>query len=142
MVIRISAVLAALFSTALLGQSWRGETAELCFVRPEDNGSINILESWVRVSGYRVPLVGGQSACVFVQPGVTELVITSKIPYEPASRNEKACTSRPMKLELASHDRRDFVIDPATKGSAYVCGWRVHPMQTTKKRLKKDSSHP
>jgi hypothetical protein len=142
LVIRISAVLAALFSAALLGQSWRGETAELCFVRPEDNGSINILESWVRVSDYRVPLFGGQSACVFVHPGVMELVITSRVPYEPTSKNEEACTSRPVKLELASHDRRVFAIDPATKGSAYVCGWRVRPMQTNKKRLKKDSSHP
>jgi len=134
LLMRICAVLAALLPTALLGQSWRGDTAELCFVRPEDNGMMNILESWVRVSGYRVPLIGGQSACVFVQPGVTEIVVTSTVPYEPASENEEACKSGPMQLELSPHARRVFFVDPATKGSTHVCGWRIHPLRAEKKR--------
>ena len=142
LLMRICTVLVALFPTALLAQSWRGDSAELCFVRPEDNGMMNILESWVRVSGYRVPLTGGQSACVFVQPGVTELVVTSTVPYEPTSKNEKACKSRPMKLELSALDRRVFFVDPAPKGSTYVCGWRIRPVGPAKTRPKKEGSHP
>lgn len=52
----------------LQAQSWRDNRARLCFDRPEDNGAINMLPSWVRIRGYDLPLVGGQAACVFLQP--------------------------------------------------------------------------
>jgi len=120
-----SAVLVAVSSSALLGQSWRGVRAQLCFDRPEDNGRMNIHESWVRVSDYRVRLIRGQAACVFVGPGSAEVIVTSAIPYDPPSANQQACKSRVFKLELAPHENRVFTIWPATKGPTYVCGWHI-----------------
>jgi len=93
---------------------------------------MNILESWVRLSDYRVPLVGGQAACVFVQIGRTDVVITSTIPFDPKSKNEEACKSQTMNLQLVANETRHFLISPATKGSTYVCGWRVEPLPASR----------
>src|SRR5215469_7277679 len=109
-----SAVLVAVSSTVLLGQSWQGDRAQLCFDRDEDNGRMNIHESWIHVSpNYQVPLIGGQAVCVFVDPGSANVRVTSTIPYHPESRDREACKSRIIKLELAPNDYRVFAISPA-----------------------------
>ncbi len=124
-------------SASLSAQSWRNDRAKVCFVRPEDNGAINILESWVRLADYSLPLIGGEAACVFVGPGSYDLLVTSTIPYEPESRNERACKSPVKKLQLAPNDNLTFAISPATKGSSYACGWRIEPVPPAKSNLKK-----
>ena len=129
MAIRDNIILLALLPMALLADSWRTDRAQLCFVRPENNGAINILNSWVRVSGYRLPLLGGQSACLFVAAGNTELVVTSTIPYNRASKDEEACKSRPMKLEVSPLDNRVFFIWPTANHDHYTCGWSIEPVQ-------------
>ncbi len=113
-------------ASSMAAQSWRDSRARLCFIRDEDNGSMNVLQSWILVSGYEVPVVGGQAVCLFVRPGSEELIVTSTIPYRPQSRNTSACKSRALKLELTEGEDRTFTIEPDTKGSTYVCGWRVH----------------
>jgi hypothetical protein len=124
-------------STTILGQSWRLDRAQLCFDRAEDNGRMNIHESWVRVSDYKVRLVGGQAVCLFVEPGSAEVVVTSTIPYNPESKNEQACKSRVVKLELAPHENRVFFISPATKDATYICGWHIQQAQPTQSKGKK-----
>lgn len=124
-------------SASLLGQSWRVDRARLCFVRIEDNGAMNILGSWVRFADYRVPLIGGQVACIFVEPGSDDLLVTSTIPYNPESTDEEACKSPVVRLQLAPNENRLFFIWPATKGSTYVCGWRIEPAGSVHKNPKK-----
>lgn len=114
----------ACFSSAA-AQSWRDNRAQLCFVRPEDNGGINALQSWVRIGDYEVPLIGGQAACLYVDSGANELIVTSTIPYEPSSKNPRACKSKPMKLSLLPNEKRTFTIRPATKSDEYICGWQI-----------------
>jgi len=128
--------------TALFGGSWRDNRAELCFDRPEDNGSMNIFESWVRVSDYRVPLIGGQTACLLVRPGSAEITVTSMVPYDPASEDEEACRSRTLKLELLPNETRHFLIEPATKGPTYICGWHIDPIQRPRSLNRKKSGKP
>lgn len=137
--IRIS-VLIAVCSATLLGQSWRLDRAQLCFDRAEDNGRMNIHESWVRVSDYKVRLVGGQAVCVFVEPGNTQIIVTSTVPYNPESKNEQACKSRVVKLELAPRENRLFFISPASKGPSYVCGWHIQQVQPAQSKQKKQIS--
>jgi hypothetical protein len=86
---------------------------------------MNVLESWIRVTDYNVPMIGGQAICLYVQPGNSELTVTSRYPYEPKSKNDEACKSRTLKLALSGNDTRTFQICPATKDNAYVCGWRI-----------------
>jgi hypothetical protein len=112
-------------ASSLAAQSWREDRARLCFVRYEDNGAMNILQSWIRVADYDVPVIGGQAVCLFVQPDSEELIVTSTIPYDPRSRNTEACKSKPLKLDLAADEDRTFTIEPATKGDHYACGWRI-----------------
>ena len=112
-------------SSSVAAQSWRINRARLCFVRPEDNGAMNILQSWVRIADYEVPVIGGQAVCLYVEPGSDELIVTSTVPYDPDSTDTEACKSVPLKLELTPDENRTFIIWPATKGSSYVCGWRI-----------------
>jgi hypothetical protein len=115
-------------SSSMAAQSWRDNRARLCFDRGEDSGAINGLPSWIRIEDYEVPLSGGQAACIYLRPGGYELTVTSTIPYEPRSRNTKACASRALKVELVADEDRAFSIEPATsRNGSYACGWRVHP---------------
>jgi hypothetical protein len=86
---------------------------------------MNILQSWIRVAAYDVPVIGGQAVCLYVLTGSEELIVTSTIPYDPHSRNTKACKSKALKLELTADEDRTFTIEPATKGDSYTCGWRI-----------------
>lgn len=114
-------------SSFMAAQSWRDNRARLCFDRPEDNGGINVLQSWIRVEDYGVPLIGGQAACLYLRPGSYKLLVTSTIPYEPHSRNAEACKSKALEFDVAPDEDRAFSIEPATsKDGSYTCGWRIH----------------
>src|ERR1019366_9233918 len=52
-------------ASSVVAQSWRLNRARLCFVREEDNGAMNTLQSWIRVADYDVPLIGGQAVCLY-----------------------------------------------------------------------------
>jgi hypothetical protein len=86
---------------------------------------MNVLQSWIRVADYEVPVIGGQAVCLYVQPGSEELIVTSTIPYDQHSRNTEACKSKPLKIELTADEDLTFTIQPTTKGSSYTCGWRI-----------------
>jgi hypothetical protein len=117
--------IALICSTSVFAQTWRDEQARLCFVRPENNGRMNTVESWIRVADYNVPVIGGQAVCLYAQPGDTELTVTSRDAYNPQSKNDEACKSRTLKFSMSGRDNRTFMICPATKGNAYACGWRI-----------------
>ena len=112
-------------TTSVFAQTWRDQQARLCFVRPENNGAMNTLESWIRVSDYNLPVLGGQAVCLYAQPGNSELTVTSRYPYNPQSKSDQACKSRTLRLSLSDNDNRTFLICPATMGDAYTCGWRI-----------------
>lgn len=116
------------------GQSWRDNRARLCFDRPEDNGAINVLESWIRIQEYDVPLIGGQATCLYLRAETSVLTVTSTIPYDPHSRNTEACKSKPLKLELAPDEDRTFSIEPASNKDGYTCGWRIRSTGSSHKR--------
>ena len=138
LVMRIRALVLTLVSSAtLLGQSWRPERARLCFDRPENNGRMNIYESWVRLSGhYRVPLIGDQTACVYVDAGRTDLIVTSGVPYDEKPEHQEVCKSKVMKLDLARGENRLFTIWPATGGPSYACGWVIVPAPSARSKRK------
>ena len=116
---------ALLYSSCVCAQSWRDDQARVCFIRPENNGAMNVLESWIRVADYNVPVLGGQAVCLYTLPGDSELTITSRLPYDLKSKDDEACKSQTLKLRLRGSDNRTFLICPATKGNAYTCGWRI-----------------
>lgn len=129
-----------LCSSSLLAksqQTWREDRAQLCFVRPENNGSMNILESWVRFSDYNVSLVGGQAVCIFVIPGSDDLRVTSTVPYQLESTDEEACKSPAIRLKLAPNEKRVFFIGPTDKDESYECGWRIEPLRSLRSNPKK-----
>jgi hypothetical protein len=114
-----------LCSISVFAQTWRDAQARLCFVRPENNGAMNTVESWIRVADYNVPVIGGQAVCLYAQPGASELIVTSRPPYNPQSKNGEACKSKTLQLSLTGNDNRTFLICPATRGNSYSCGWRI-----------------
>ncbi len=112
-------------SSSMAAQSWRDNRSQLCFVRYEDNGAMNTLQSLIRVPEYEVPVIGGQAVCLYVEPGREELMVTSTIPYDLHSTDANACKSRALTLELKAGRNRTFIVEPATKGSSYICGWGI-----------------
>lgn len=92
---------------------------------------MNILQSWIHISDYDVPVIGGQAVCLYVLPGNEELSVTSTIPYDPNSTNTRACKSKILKLALVDHEDRTFTIEPATKGDSYACGWRIQQTRSS-----------
>jgi hypothetical protein len=124
-------------AVSLSAQSWRADRAKLCFVRPENGGMINGLISWIEVGNYyRLPLSGDEAACVFVDSGDLELVVTSTFPTEQDSPNEKACQSPTVKLHLGKNDTRTFFVYPGTKESEYTCAWRIVQAPASNKPLR------
>ncbi len=121
------------FSSLSAAQWWRDDRAKLCFLREEDNGAIKLLQSWIRVGGYEVPVRGGQAVCLYVRAGNHELTATSTLPYDPHPRNPEACKSKPLKLELAANDERTFNVAPATNRDGYACGWLIKPRPAGRK---------
>jgi hypothetical protein len=114
-------------------QSWRDHRARLCFIRPEDSGAINGLQSWVRIQSYEFGLSGTQSGCLFVDPAQnSDLIVTSTIPYDPHSTNEIACKSPLIKLNLQLDEDRTFVIFAARRKGIPICGWRIEPIAPSK----------
>jgi hypothetical protein len=102
---------------------------------------MNIIASWVRFADYEVSLIGEQAACIFVDSGSGDLVVTSTIPYDPGSTDEEACKSPVKKLQLVPNEKRVFFIWPATKGSTYVCGWRIEPETSSHTKTNKTDRH-
>ena|ERR1700722_2730337 len=129
-------------TSSVVAQSWRLNRARLCFVREEDSGAMNALQSWIRVADYDVPIAGGQAACLFVEAGSTDLIVTSTIPYDPHSRNAEACKSKLLKLALTSNQDVTFNIDPATNRDGYTCGWRIRQTASSTKPPHEKTSHP
>ncbi len=117
-------------------QPWRDNRAKICFDRGESNGSINTLQSWIRVGDYDIPLLGGQAACLFLNPGSVELLITSTVPYDLKSKNDEACKSKKLNLNLNAGENRSYFIEPATKGDTYACGWRINRTDHVSDRAK------
>jgi len=88
---------------------------------------MNVIESWVRIEDYRVPLIGGEAACVFLDPGVHDVLVTSVSIAAIKSANTQACKSSVLHLRLAVKEDRSLWIWPAKKGGEFVCGWRMEP---------------
>jgi hypothetical protein len=113
-------------AASLSAQSWRADRAKLCFVRPENTGMINGLKSWIEVGNYyRLPLAGDEAACVFVDSGNLELLVTSTLPTEQDSPKDDTCKSPAMKLHLSAKETRVFFVYPGTDKDEYACAWRI-----------------
>jgi hypothetical protein len=72
-----------------------------------------------------VPLIGGQSICLYVHKGTATALVTSTIPYVTNSHDDQACKSASVKLNLKPGDKHFFNIQPKTENAAYVCGWSL-----------------
>jgi hypothetical protein len=131
-----------IFSSSVVAQSWRLNRARLCFVREEDNGAMNTLQSWIRVADYGVSVIGAQAVCLYVEAGSDELIVTSTIPYDPHSRNTEACKSKVLKLELTPDEDRTFNIDPAANRDGYTCGWQIRQTASSTKTTREKAPHP
>lgn len=91
---------------------------------------MNTLGSWIRISDYNIPIIGGQEICLYLDPESIDLEkldlrITSLYPYDPHSKNEEACKSKSFPISLKQNEKRTFQICPAVKGESYACGWSV-----------------
>ena len=128
-------------SVSIEAQSWRNSRAQLCFDRPENSGSMNGQQSWIRIEDYELAVSGGEAACLYFLPGSYELTVTSTVFGAPRSGNTRVCKSKTLTIELADDEDRAFSIEPATsKNGDWKCGWLIHPIGGSHKPSRKD--HP
>jgi hypothetical protein len=93
-------------------------SAKICFERFESNGSINIHETVLKLSNYQtVSLIGGQAACVFVEPGEYFFNIETCKPYETSC---KTWSSEKYSFKLRTDETISFEIYPTGTGAAYT----------------------
>ena len=102
--------------------------AQVCFVRNEDNGRMNLLAARIYGShGSREELlptlVGGAKQCVTIQPGLWSFEARSSHPYTAGAGDPNACKSAPLSVEAATTTA--IMVAPKSKGSAYLCGWHL-----------------
>lgn len=133
-----------LAGAACAQDEWRANKGEVCFVRPESDAKVDASESWVRVASYKLPLTGGQSVCIYLDPGTVKLKITSPDP-DTAPQNvdsKDACASPDVVLTVTQKQRQLFFISPAIKDAAPVCGWQVQSKQQAAAKPADSSHHP
>jgi len=122
---------AGLILASLLGTG-SGDAATVCVVRPEDNGAINIRP--VRViavaSGRQderlvASVNGGETVCASLAPGDWLFEARSAHPYDPTKTRPDECRSKPLRRYLRAGEQARIRVTPSSRGSEYVCGWRL-----------------
>jgi hypothetical protein len=103
--------------------------AQVCLVRHEDNGRMNLLPA--RVYGTHgdreellATLVGGTKRCVSVAPGSWSFSARSTHPYTARAGDPNACRSEPLPAQVAARTTTTIVVAPKSKRS--TCGWQLH----------------
>lgn len=107
--------------------------AQVCFVRHEDNGRMNLLAA--RVYGTHgdreellATLVGGTKKCVPVAPGSWSFDARSSYAYTARAGNPNACRSEPLSAQVAAKTTITIMLAPKSKRSTYLCGWQLRLM--------------
>jgi len=124
----------ALLATGTAGAEG-SSSAQVCFVRHENNGRMNLLRA--RIYGSHASrekllatLVGGSKKCVAIEPGSWSFEARSSHPYTARAGDPNACKSESLSAEVAG--TTTIVVVPKSKGSTYSCGWHL--------RLKDDAA--
>jgi hypothetical protein len=103
-------------------------TAQMCFLRYEDNGTVNILEAKVALDNYQaLVMMGGQAACVYLAPGTYSFSIQSPDPYHS---HQKQWRSPSYKVTLAKNDRVLYRVYPT--GTGGYSTWRAELIKMAK----------
>jgi len=96
-------------------------SSEICIERPQNTGALNIRDAHVFITTPQsFALLGGQAVCTFVAPGSYSAQASSSDPYDPASENEKAWTSEPMKIDVGPSELVRLELLPIPDGHGWI----------------------
>ena len=101
--------------------------ATVVVVRPENNGSVNILRCTVAFStGQHVELSGAETGTVTVPAGSLWVEASSIDLYHyPENPDPRAWRSRRIQLRLGPGEVVRLSVEPKSKGSTYTGGWTI-----------------
>ncbi len=105
--------------------------AELCVIRDENNGGINILPARVYVKNAQgkfrplFALTGGESKCIKLPAGASRIQIRSYMPYEPSATDPNQCRSKILFAHLRQSKIVRIWIHPSSEGGHWTCGWEI-----------------
>ena len=156
----------ALITTLFVTGTWRyrmvpelseGSLASITIVRPENNGSMNVVPCWVTVdrgsdivsvavsrggeqlqaakwSKQGIRLVGGDSAVLSVRRTIFSLSATTPVTDEPPGflGEQKLHVWRSTVLKVSVSDGKSVrvVVEPTSKGPGYDGGWRIRTLDS------------
>ena len=102
-----------------------GLNAQLCFVRGEDNGILNIIRAKVTLNTHQeILMVGGQAGCFCLRPGNYSFLIESPNPY-PAADKVRKWKSLRYNVELKEKDEVLYQLLPRQRSGTYTGGWLI-----------------
>ena len=96
------------------------------FVRPENNGFVNIVPCTLVLSDHRtLTLVGGESATVSLPPESFSVRVFSIDPYTP-DFDIGAWSSSLEKFHISGGEQIRLFVEPCSSGSTYSGGWGIY----------------
>jgi len=114
----VSICLSARFGVAQCASRQGNLSAKICFERFESNGAINTQETVVKLSNYQsISLMGGQAACIFLEPGDHSFNIEFCKAYETPC---KQWSSEKYPFRLRKGAAVSFEIYPTANGASYT----------------------
>ena len=124
----VSIFLSAGFGMAQCASMQDNLSAKICFERFESNGAINTQESAVKLSNYQsISLIGGQAACIFLEPGDHSFNIESCKSYETPCKQR---SSEKYPFRLRKGGAVSFEIYPTANGASYTGYFAARRLRT------------
>ena len=110
----------AIFAVSVCGQAFAQQTTQVCIIRPEVSGSLDVLFARVSVPGAgSANLGGGETACIPVPPGEVAASAESASLEEPGQQ----WSSNVARAQLSPGHTLTLYLCPQRRGSDYCCGW-------------------
>jgi len=123
----------------LLSEAFSNLRSRVCVERLENNGSVNIAEAHVLFSGpavlngnQLVILIGGQVACVLLEPGEFTIFAYSFDILDPHNLNPKASRSKELHGRIDPAETVVLELIPGATGSAYNGSWVLRELRRLK----------
>ena len=126
--VMVAIFLSAGFGMAQCASRQDNLSAKICFERFESNGAINTQETVVKLSNYQsISLMGGQAACIFLEPGDHSFNIGSCKAYETPW---KQWSSEKYPFRLIKGGTVSFEIYPTADGASYTGYFAARRLRT------------
>ena len=100
--------------------------SEICIMRVENNGAINICEVQINANGQPLlSVIGGEQKCIKVKPGKYVISAQSPGPFELSGKNQKAWRSEQLTILVGPRTKVTVAVEPISRDAEYIGQWHL-----------------